>query len=82
MNVVATAPSPGVRIPSRPVAGAIDLGAAPEEDLGEANFYLRCIYDFARRGAGMLAAFGEDGLAGAGSLIMRIGFASICWVAR
>jgi hypothetical protein len=39
MNVVATAPSPGVRMPSRPVAGAIDLGALPEDDL--ANFFLR-----------------------------------------
>jgi len=39
MNVVATAPSPGVRMPSRPVAGAIDLGTSPEDDL--ANFFLR-----------------------------------------
>jgi hypothetical protein len=39
MNVVATAPSPGVRMPSRPVAGAIDLGESPEDDL--ANFFLR-----------------------------------------
>jgi hypothetical protein len=31
MKVVATAPSPGVRMPNRPVAGAI-LGASPEED--------------------------------------------------
>src|SRR6266550_4394491 len=39
MNVVATAPSPGVSMPSRPVAGAIDLGASLEDDLP--NFYLR-----------------------------------------
>jgi len=59
---VATAPSPGVRMPSRPVASAIDLGALPDEDLEEANFFLRCNYDCARRGAGMFAAFGEAGL--------------------
>jgi hypothetical protein len=41
MNVVATAPRPGVSMPRRPVAGAIDLGAAPEVDL--ANFYLRFV---------------------------------------
>src|SRR6266566_1330098 len=40
MNVVATAPSPGVRMPSRPLAGAIDLGTSPEDDL--AKLYLRC----------------------------------------
>src|SRR6266566_1609192 len=38
-NRVATAPSPGVSMPSRPVAGAIDLGASLEDDLP--NFYLR-----------------------------------------
>src|SRR5207237_10133429 len=70
MNVVATAPSPGVRIPSRPVAGAIDWGVSPERDLEGANFFLRCNYDCARRVAGMLAAFGADGLGG-GALIMR-----------
>src|SRR3954454_25205039 len=62
MNVVATAPSPGVRIPRRPVAGAIDLGTSPEDDL--ANFYLRRVYDFARRLADMLAAL-DEGAAGA-----------------
>ncbi len=46
MKVVATAPSPGVRMPRRPVAGAIDLGAAPEDDL--ANFYLRFVIRIVR----------------------------------
>ena len=32
MKVVATAPSPGVSMPNRPVAGAIDFGAPPEEE--------------------------------------------------
>jgi hypothetical protein len=40
MNVVATAPSPGVSMPSRPVAGAIDLGASAEGDLP--NFFSVC----------------------------------------
>ena len=80
MKVVATAPSPGVRIPSRPVAGAIDLGGAPEGDLEWANFFLRCNYDCARRDAG-IAAFDAGGLE-AGSLIIRIGFESMCLVAR
>src|SRR3954470_7510131 len=56
MNVVATAPSPGVRIPRRAVAGAMDLGTSPEDDL--ANFFLRFVYDFARRVADMPAALG------------------------
>src|SRR3954463_5018891 len=44
MNVVATAPSPGVRIPRRPVAGATDLVASPEPDLeGGANLFLRLV---------------------------------------
>jgi len=80
MKVVATAPSPGVMIPRRPVAGAIDLGTSPEADL--ANFSLRCVYDFARRGAAIAGFFA--GLAGAAlgaSLTMRIGRESMFWVA-
>ena len=86
MNVVATAPSPGVRMPSRPVAGAIDLGTLPEDDL--ANFFLRFDYDCARRVAVMPADFGAEveglgvGGAGLGSVNIRIGFDSMCRVAR
>jgi hypothetical protein len=43
MNVVATAPSPGVRIPSLPEAGATDLEESPEDDL--AKVFLRACYD-------------------------------------
>jgi hypothetical protein len=39
MNVVATAPRPGVSMPRRPVAGAMDFGAGLEDDLPK--FYLR-----------------------------------------
>jgi hypothetical protein len=46
MKVVATAPSPGVRIPSRPVAGAIDLGTSPEDDL--AKLFLRFCFMISR----------------------------------
>jgi len=83
MNVVATAPSPGVSIPSRPVAGAIDLGASPEDDL-EGNFFLRCNYGCARREAAIPAVLGgAAGALGDGeSLTMRIGLASIFFVAR
>src|SRR5204863_6514189 len=82
MNVVATAPRPGVIIPSRPVAGAIDLGGLPERDLDGDNFLLRCNYDCARRGAGLVAVFGDAGLVAVDSLIMRIGVASMRFVMR
>jgi hypothetical protein len=41
MNVVATAPSPGVMMPSLPVAGATDLEDSPEVDL--AKVFLRVV---------------------------------------
>src|SRR5438105_6830697 len=85
MNVVATAPNPGVRTPSRPVAGAIDLTALPEEDLeDEANFFLRCNYGCTRREAAMLAGLVGGALLDCDgwSLNTRIGFAPSGKVAR
>ncbi len=58
MKVVATAPSPGVRIPSFPVAGAggregesDDLEAAFARELPGVEEFLDFIYDCARRDA-------------------------------
>src|SRR5688500_12591879 len=76
MNVVATAPRPGVRMPRRPLAGAMDSGASAEDVL--ANYFSILVYDCARRVAGIDAAFGGEG----GSLTMRIGLESRSSVAR
>src|SRR5687767_15734262 len=67
MKVVATAPRPGVMMPRRPLAGAMDSGASADDVL--ANYFSILVYDCARRVAGIDAAFGGEG----GSLTMRIG---------
>jgi len=82
MNVVATAPSPGVRIPSLPVAGAggaeeeaEDLEAAFARDSPGAEDCLDFIYDCARRDAKRADNFFF-------SLITRIVVGAVVSVAR